>query len=250
MTAITGSSKVEKFGAQVTGRDALTLSVKEGLDHFCEILKETYKYYKKEDYKESFGWVDNFRRIKDEVKLNELDEKLLNLLKGNSFESRYWLAEPEVIDWEATAFYVLKKKRNRTDYYPELRLEKLIKILNKKYTNFTIQDIRGHSISSTDENYNVIKSWSAYNCLYAEIDDNNGLYVLQNGCWFNVEAGFVSKVNAAISKIEKYNHTLPVYNHKNEGEYNEFVSTKDGYVLMDKKTLNMEGGKAVLNIVT
>ena len=242
LTAITGSSNIEKFGAKVTGRDALTLSVKENLEGFCELLKETYKVYKKKDYKKSFGWVDNFRRIKDPALLKKLDLKVLKLLKGDPVDSCCQLAEPEVIDWEYTAFYVLEKKGKRTDYYRELRLENLIQVIKSKNTNFTIDDFRSHSIYCTDDNYTVIKSWSAYNCLYAEINENNNWYILQNGSWFNVEDNFVSKVNAAISKIDN-NYSLPIYDHKDEGDYNKYVSTQDGYVLMDRRNVTHGGGE-------
>ncbi|WP_159931088.1 TIGR04141 family sporadically distributed protein [Oceanicoccus sp. KOV_DT_Chl] len=244
LTAITGSSKVEKFGAQVTGRDALTLNVKEGLDGFCGILKETHKFYKKGDYKKSFGWVDNFRRIKDDALLDNLDLKLLKLLKTSPIPANCWLAEPEIIDWEATSFYVLEKKGKRTNYYPELRLNKLIEVINSKNNSYFIEDIRKHTISSTDDNYNVIKSWSAYNCLYAEINDSGSLYILQNGSWFNVEDDFVNKVNSAISKIDNYTHKLPIYDHDGEGAYNDFVATHNSYVLMDRKNVVHGGGRS------
>ena len=244
LTAITGSSKVEQFGAQVTGRDALTLNVKEGLSGFCEILKGTYKFYKKDDYKKSFGWVDNFRCIKDKILQEKLDLKLLELLKTDPIPSNCWLAEPEIIDWESTAFYVFEKKGKRTSYYPELRLEKLMQVIESKYENFSVDDLRNHAISSTDDNYNTIKSWSSYNCMYAEIIDDNSLYILQNGGWFNVENNFVKKVNSAISKIDTYNHQLPEYDHGSEGDYNEFVATHDSYIKMDKKNVVYGGGRS------
>lgn len=244
LTAITGSSKVEMFGAQITGRDALTLSVKDGLEGFCDILKETHTFYEKEDYKKCFGWVDNFRRIKD-VALNEkLDSNLVNLLRNDSAPSNCWLSEPEIIDWEITALYVLQKKRKRTVYYPELRLNKLLEIIKAKNNAFTIDDFRKNPISLVDDNYNLLKSWSAYNCLYAEISHNNCLYILQNGSWFNVENDFVKKVNSAISQIDVYGHILPIYDHGNEGAYNEAVSQQDGYIKMDNKNIAHGGGRS------
>lgn len=244
LTAITGSSKVEMFGAQVTGRDALTLSVKDGLEGFCDILKETHTFYEKEDYKKSFGWVDNFRRIKDGASNEKLDLMLINILKKDPISSNCWLSEPEIIDWEITALYVLQKKRKRTVYYPELRLKKLLEIIKTKNNTCTIDDLRKHPICIVDDNYNLIKSWSAYNCLYAEISHNNSLYILQNGSWFNVENDFVSKVNSAISQIDAYDHKLPVYNHDNEGDYNESVSNQDGYIKMDKKNIVHGGSRS------
>ena len=49
LTAITGSSNVEKFGAQVTGRDALTLNLKSDLSSLCDVLLDTHTYYQKDD---------------------------------------------------------------------------------------------------------------------------------------------------------------------------------------------------------
>ena len=62
--AVTGTSTVECFGSQVTGRDALTLIVSMSLDGLAEILQEALSRYKQK-LPENFEWVDNISRIRD-----------------------------------------------------------------------------------------------------------------------------------------------------------------------------------------
>lgn len=244
LTAITGSSKVKQFGAQVTGRDALTLNLKSKLNNFVSVLQEAHDYFEKEDYKKSFGWVDNFRAVKDIVLTEFLDEQLLPVLRKQSGKNICWLAEPEIIDWEASAYYVLEKKGKSTSYYPELRLRKLIDVLESKEKNFSIAAVKNHNITVVDDNFNPLKTWSAFNCIYAEVYYKEDLYILQNGNWYKVETDFVSTVQKSIDLIPEYAHALPNYDHNGEGDYNEFVSRDNDYILMDKKNIVHGGGRS------
>jgi uncharacterized protein (TIGR04141 family) len=244
LNAITGSSKVEKFGAQLTGRDALTLNIKTNLSELISVLNETYTYYGKEDYKEFFGWVDNFRRVKDEEKLEIINNQLIEILNQDDLPDSCWLAEPEIIDWESVAYYVLEKKGKKTEYIPELRLSKLITIYKEKNKPISIESLCHHTIFVTDDNYNTLKEWSVYTCLYAELEISGEFYILQNGHWYKVEDDFVGKVNSAISSIEKYPLTFPLYKHNGEGEYNKEISNLPGYTLMDKENISHGGGQS------
>lgn len=62
--AITGVSTVKEFGSQVTGRDALTISVETNLEDIPRILKESTKRYKM-NLPNNFNWVENIHRVRD-----------------------------------------------------------------------------------------------------------------------------------------------------------------------------------------
>lgn len=97
--AITGQSKVNVFGNQLTGRDALTIDVEteiNGLSCISCILKECKQRYTSK-LPWQFSWIENINRVRDTDDIEILDLELDNLLStGNT--SNLWLGEPEIVD--------------------------------------------------------------------------------------------------------------------------------------------------------
>ena len=58
--------------------------------------------------------------------------------------------------------------------------------------------------ASNDE---VKYSWSAYNCLYCEIQDDakQKTYILSNGEWYEIESNFANQVNSDYQKCVTFN---------------------------------------------
>jgi len=96
---------------------------------------------------------------------------------------------------------------------------------------------------SVDEDHAQIEQWPIHRCLHCELDRDGKSYIFSSGHWFEVAMDFVDLVNEFVDGIPMYTGTLPVYNHKDEGAYNEAVVT-DGagkWCLMDKKNLKVGG---------
>lgn len=237
--AVTGTSTVKCFGSQVTGRDALTLTVSTNLDGLAEILQEALSRYRQK-LPENFEWVDNVSRVRDSATCQILDLELDDVLDKQDF-SRLWLGEPEVVDWENQVGYSFDMWP-KTPRHVVLEISDLQDYLTTKALPFTVNSLHTVGVHINNSDYKEIKSWSAYRCLYAEVSVGGEEYILRNGLWYKIDKNFASKIDQSLSDLKSYEHPLPIYSFDTEGEYNEHVSKLDtSYHLMDKKNIHIGG---------
>jgi uncharacterized protein (TIGR04141 family) len=240
--AITGESMVDIFGAQITGRDALVICPEVSLETLTDILLEALTRFNMK-LPENFEWVDNVNKIKDtdiaSILDMELDEKLLT---DKDFD-HFWLGEPEIVDWEHQSGYSFDQ-RYKTAIHPTLEIKELAAYMQiNSGESICTEALKKQDIYITNEERQGTKSWSAYRCLYAEITYSNDQYILRNGIWYKVNQDFVRRIDSYLSELTNYKHTLPIYNHDREDDYNDHVVANDSnYVLFDKKTIGL-GGK-------
>lgn len=110
VTAKTGE-QYRHFGQTVTGKDALSLSVKVNISNTKKFLEECYARYNSDDYKKDFGWIDQVLEVRDPQHLEMLDNELIKQIKAsdkNSDFDKIWMAVPEVVDWEKVAGFIFE----------------------------------------------------------------------------------------------------------------------------------------------
>lgn len=237
--AVTGVSRISVFGSHVTGRDALTLVLEVSLNGLKEVLTECLLKYKTSLPKD-FEWVENIQRVKDKELHDVLDLELDDTLAKGEFKSM-WLGEPEIIDWESQVGYSFDLYQ-KTPRHVVLTINDLVQYFNDKNIPLTSENLKVQAIHINDNEYNSIKKWSAYRCLYAEVSTGSEQYILRNGQWYIVNTDFVDKVDKFLEGFDFYDFKLPTYSHDREEDYNEFVSSSyDNIDLMDKKVVKIGG---------
>lgn len=235
--AITGASLVDVFGCNVTGRDALTIAVEAKLKDIPKILAEALLRYRAK-LPEKFSWVDNINRVRDLDEIEILDMELDEQLAADAYHE-FWLGEPEIVDWEFQLGYSFDLYP-RSPRYIVLSFQDFISYLNG--VSPTVQLLKDHIIHVNNSEYQSIKSWSVYRCLYAEINFGGDQYILRNGIWYKVNHNFVSIVDDYLSDLEIHDFKFPLYAHDREEEYNDHVSQSEkNFCLMDKKNIKIGG---------
>lgn len=237
--AVTGISNVPEFGSTVTGRDAFTISVEVDLKGIPAILAKAKEKYEAK-LPPQFEWIDNITRVKD---LNEIE--ILDLLLDDELQAQSgncWLGEPEVVDWESQYGYSFDLLSG-TPRHVVLSLKDLVDYLGKKGHQICVETLKAQSIHINNSEYQAVKTWSAYRCLYAELPMGSDQYILRNGLWFKAEQKYVASVAQYLKDVKNYPHALPIYAHDREDDYNAHVVSVDtSFHLMDKKTAQI-GGK-------
>ncbi len=237
--AITGASNIPIFGAQVTGRDALTLFAETDIEGILDILSQALILYRKK-LPQKFEWVDNISRIRDKETVEVLDLLLDDELAKNPCPG-IWLGEPEIVDWESQIGYSFDLRPN-SPRHPVLDIQQLRDYLGKRAQIPKTKVLKDTWIHVNDAEFKASQTWSAYRCLYAEIKDKAHHYILRNANWYKVDDDFSKKIDSYIGTINLYSHPLPDYCHDREDDYNEFVSKSDAtFTLMDKKTIKVGG---------
>ncbi|MBV6748953.1 TIGR04141 family sporadically distributed protein [Pseudomonas chlororaphis] len=237
--AVTGASSVAQFGSHITGRDALTIITDSKLDALPEILEEAYRRYKQK-LPEDFEWVDNINKVRDNDEIEILDLELENVLVGHD-HSNLWLGEPEIVDWENHVGYSFDLYP-KTDRHVVLHLDDLLSYLAGKTLSVTVDVLKSTHIHINNSEYQAIKSWSAYRCVYAEISYGGDKFILRNATWYKVDPGFVNKIDLQLRSISVYDYALPIYSHDREEEYNSYLGSSDSSMcLLDKKNIKIGG---------
>ena len=235
--AVTGVSRVPAFGTQVTGRDALTLMVEINLEGIPAILDEAIKQYVAALPTE-FEWIDNVRKVKD-TDTQEILDLLLNDALVDPSQATLWLGEPEVVDWEAQFGYSFDLYAN-TLRHVILQLEDLQEYLASKGRSLTVEALKATVVHVNNADFQSVKSWPAYRCLYAEIANGGDRFILRNGVWYQVGIDFVAAVDAYLADLLTYPFKFPIYAHDREEDYNaSLVQNDTAFFLMDKKNLKI-----------
>lgn len=237
--AVTGASKVEIFGTHVTGRDALTVMIQAELNSIPAILKEALARYDSK-LPGPFEWVDNINRVRDSDDIEILDLELETLFKKGDI-SNFWLGEPEVIDWESQIGYSFDRYA-KTPRHIVLKITDFLEHLQQRKIELSLDALYSTAIHVNNNEYQTIKTWSVYRCLYAEIVMGSEQYILRNGTWYRINTDFVKAVDDYLSTLNIHAYKFPIYAHDREDEYNEYLSKQDNtFVLMDKKNIKIGG---------
>ena len=79
--------------------------------------------------------------------------------------------------------------------------------------------LAGRNVICVDHDGRKLREWSAYRCLYAEVEHSDELFVLSSGKWYKVKSDFVGETNAAYARIPKYGGGFPEFMDESEGHY-------------------------------
>lgn len=232
--AITGISEVEQFGTVVTGRDSLTIKPKLDLERLPSILRKALERYQA-GLPSEYEWVDNIRREKDSSVIMALDNQLVADL-NNKNNSKIWLGEPEIVDWENNLGYSFGRDKF---IYPVLNLERFLSYAVSEREGLSLQHLKNGVIHCRDAQYVSLRNWSVYRSIYAEITWRDNIYILRNGVWYKVAENFIDRINDFLSRIPVYSQVLPEFDHDNEEDYNTCVASQIADThLLDRDTVS------------
>jgi uncharacterized protein (TIGR04141 family) len=219
VSSVTAISKDERLGKIITGKDALSVSVPINMTNIADFLAYCHERFKSADYKTDFDWIDQIAEVRSSTVEDRLNSQLIKRINQGSF-SKMWMAVPEVVDWSAlTGFRYLRAKR--ADVHEDLRLDEFLSETEEQ--DITVDVLKHkHVFAISAETDEQVHRWSAYSCLYAEIDLNRSTYVLNNGKWYEIASEFVSEVQRDFAEMKDSDVDLPEYTGGSELDYNAY----------------------------
>ena len=234
---ITGKTGNGDFGETVTGKDALSISVKFDASNIKTILRDCYEKYKSNDYKKDFSWIDYTFEIKDSDTIQKLDERLLNKIENDDLEN-FEMSIPDILDWENIDEFKFKKH----SFGDDLDLSKYLKFLIRDNLGSSLKTLKTHQVDCFRNNQDQdVQSWKIYDCLYCETEYNGQMYILSGGKWYHIDDNFAQNV---FKSFNSFKHNPPKIHlpECNEGEhedkYNERVAQEIKDICnMDRKII-------------
>lgn len=242
--AATGKPKDASLGKQITGKDAVKVTLEVTLDDLPNLLAKLMTKYLATSYRENFAWVDHLCEVRDVSLLVKLNHALSEKINSKDYE-RTWLSVPEIIDWadiEGFKYQKLKTGKMHSDVDWGSYVESLGDDPDCNIETFKKQQILCIRQSSGQVAY----AWPLYRCIYCELELDGSTYALTNGKWYRVNADFLDALNASIHDIPSCMVALPDYGDADEGAYNERVHNSGAgyFALMDKQLIGYGGGSS------
>lgn len=240
VSSVTGRSRFADLGKTISGRDTLAVTVKFDVTNIKNFLTVCLGRYFNDEYKPNFGWIDQIQAVRDSGLTNVLDGLIAARMTAAQFD-KIWMAPPDIIDWvNISGFRYRMPKRGTIN--SDLHIADLCGALaGEPITVDRLSDTPIHLISAADGD--PIEHWSAYKCLCAEVTHNGLVYVLNNGKWYEIANDFAQQVKDDFISVPECALNFPVYNHANEGAYNDSLPAHiPNSFVMDRKLISYGGG--------
>jgi uncharacterized protein (TIGR04141 family) len=241
LRAVTGAPRHKSYGKRLTGMESLNAVVQIELNELHNLLETYHMKFLDDSYRTSFPWVDQIREITDEGLETTLNDAVVKMIRNKQFD-RCWLSVPDIIDWSRVSGFRYSIADKRPQYY-DIHLSTFLQALQNPM-QVSVSNLTSRTVYCMGDNDEILKSWTVFNCLYCELEQDGHSYILNAGKWYKIEQDFVKTVNESFEKVPQYSGSFEPFEDKNEGEYNERLVrlNTDRYCLMDRN-LTYHGGK-------
>lgn len=238
LRAITGTPTDSELGRRMSGMDALHSSVPTDLESLPSLLAIYHEKYLDDSYKKNYPWVDHISEISNRALIDGLDTRVVERIVAMQTDG-IWMAVPEITPWERIEGF--KWDGHAAPIVPDVTLADFVASLKGRALDR--KSLGQRKVECIDHDGLTLESWSAYRCLYAELDFDGDSYLLSGGKWYRLTRDFVTEINDAYKRIPRYKHDLPPFEDKSETLYNaRAAQTNPGhYALMDAKNIRHGG---------
>ncbi len=176
-----------------------------------------YENYNDDSYKANYAWIDNLAAVDGPGLINELNAFLIERLNQPNQTDHIWMAVPEIMNWDDLEGFRFKG-RNSNELLPDIHLEALRKSL-KPDEPISLDLLKARRVDWFDGNSSPHRGWSAYECLYAEIEHQDRTFLLSGKKWYEADTNFVKSIDRAFESVPNYTKSFPDYDQDSEAKY-------------------------------
>src|SRR5205085_160462 len=178
--AVTGKPGDQTLGKQLTGKDALHVTLPIKIQDLPRLLSKYLEQYKKDTYKTQFPWIDQISEVKDPGLVAELNSTLAKRIEDQDF-NRLWLSIPEIVDWMAIEGFKYKTAE-AAPLHEDVHIKDFVEEVKPKSGKFTLEFLKRNEIYAVAaDGVTAVEDWPVYRCIYCEIDHQNETFLLNNG---------------------------------------------------------------------
>jgi uncharacterized protein (TIGR04141 family) len=169
---------------------------------------------------------------------------LTNLLVARINErnlDKVWMAVPEVVTWsDLSGFRYQQPKRG--DLVDDLDKAEFIDLFEGE--PIEVEDLKKtivYAISAEDDE--IASKWAAFRCVYAELEVDGRIYILNSGKWYEIAKTFADEVQRDFAGMPESTIALPTYTSGDEGDYNVAAAASlPNACCMDQELIDHGGG--------
>lgn len=244
LRAVTGVPKRGIGLKQIAGGDAMfSFGVEMEATDFPALARRIKTYYANDDYKTSFSWVDNVRKIKDDASIGTLNEQLVRAVCARN--PGIMITLPEIGAWDTILGFSFT--RNKDCVRPVIHSSDYLDTI-PDLARLTIEGLKRDRLFVHDVDGNISEH-PVYRCIYFEIVEGNKTKIIFDGKWYEVDATFICRIAETLDLVQISTLAFPtveVWNEEgkskieSEGDYNTRAAAAHGYFLLDKKLVKTD----------
>jgi uncharacterized protein (TIGR04141 family) len=244
LRAVTGVPRSGVDLMQITGGDAMfSFGVEMNAADFPTLARRIKGYYANDDYKTSFSWVDNVRKVKDDASIDALNAQLVQAVSTRN--PGIMVTLPEIGAWDTILGFSFT--RNKDGVRPVIHSADYIDTI-PDLAGLSIEGLKRDRLFVHDVDGNITEH-PVYRCLYFEILDGEKTKIIFDGKWYEVDATFIGRITETLDLVQISALAFPaveVWNEggtsiiESEGDYNTRAAAAHGYFLLDKKLVKTD----------
>lgn len=243
--SVAGLPEDEALGKRFEGSDSFTLATYVDFDDLGEKCDELFALYESDAYTEEFGFVDNFRVIREPDRILELNTKLEEALADGNLAKMH-LAQPEAESLADINSYLYTPGGPE---HLELDAAEMIAERTAAGLPMTAEALSSEyvRVSYGHQPEHGLAKWPLYDCIVFEAEDDDGnVFMLSAGEWHRASREFVEEVNAQLATVPSCTLAFPnAYEGEHEGDYNLRAAQMLGCACADKKNVKLPNQTAV-----
>lgn len=223
----------------INGGDSLIFTSQYNVCNVDDLVKEVYKLYQQDNYKEHFEFIDNIKLVKKNDEIEKLDQILEEKIANDEMELSFMFPGQDV-----ESVYTYKIGSKKSEISLDIDYDDYIKYLDANARTLTLDNLKRDKVYYDVDgsgDFHLFKTM--YNCCIAEFKDEKHHYCLISGKWYEIKENFYNAVERYYEKeieVEKEIQFIPC-NWKTEDEYNEHLTKHlNDAVEMHKKTIKTE----------
>jgi uncharacterized protein (TIGR04141 family) len=244
LRAVTGVPKAGIGLTQIAGGDAMfSFGIEMEAADFPALARRTKGYYANDDYKTSFSWVDNVRRVKDDASIDALNTRLVQAVAAR--DPGIMVTLPEIGAWDTILGFSFT--RNKDSVRPMIQAADYIDTI-VDLARLTTDGLKRDRLFVHDVDGDITEH-PVYRCIYFEIADGDKTKIIFDGKWYEVDATFIGRITETLNSIQISTLQFPaveVWEENGEskieaeGAYNTRAAAVHGYFLLDKKLVKTD----------
>ncbi len=250
LKSLTGKVKAEHkpFFKHATGASSIRVSSDVGPDGLADLCGKLLELYEDETYKISFPDIQNVSPVKDPVKIDALNAKLIAALRDK--DDNLILTIPDIVDY-ADEMYATFSGEGTGLFYDDVFIGRYYDYLEQAGFDLaiaSIETLKKHNLVLTnDDGQPRGDRPSILKCLIFDttLDGGAETYHLCEGNWYQVNGDYVSSLSDYLDPLCA-DTTLLAYNHADEAVFNSAcAAANENSLCMDKSNISLAGQKQV-----
>lgn len=233
LTRLEGSVRPGALGKRIAGSDSVRLTESMRPRQVKTVCSQLLRASRQEGYKARYPWIDWLGEVTDLDERATLEAEVLERLLAGEFD-RFDVYPPEMVNEDIVDF---KTRRGTVVMEPTRAvLAKTVERIGAKDPAALGEALKRAPIAARNEDGELVRRWSWWECLYYEHRSAGRAIVLDRGTFFRVKREDALAINDFAASLEPSGLELPDARHREiEPSYNPRVAEERGdLLLLDK----------------